>query len=100
MKRRFLLLRKSNDNTGVPEPEKKTQDIRKEDLKRATMQERRRSENDVQVLRCSTEELKMLALRESRNTESITEVINHQNKPEVDSEASSTEELKRRALKE
>ena len=52
------------------------------------------------VLRCSTEELKMLTLRESRNTESITEVINHQNKPEVDSEVSSTEELKRRALKE
>jgi hypothetical protein len=41
----------SNDNTGVPEPKQKAQDIRKEDLKRAVMQERRRRENGAQVLR-------------------------------------------------
>jgi hypothetical protein len=41
----------SNDNTGVPEPEQKVQDIRKEDLKRATIQEYKRRENGDQVLR-------------------------------------------------
>jgi hypothetical protein len=90
----------SNDNTGVLEPEKKAQDIWKEDLKRAAMQERRRRENDAQVLRCNREELKMLALRERRNRESIAEEIQHQSTPEVDSDAISREELKRRALAE
>jgi hypothetical protein len=90
----------SNDNTGVPEPKQKAQDIRKEDLKRAAMQERRRRENDAQLLRCNREELKMLALRERRNRESIAEVIKHQSTPEVGSDAISREELKRRALEE
>jgi hypothetical protein len=57
----------SNDNTSVPEPDQKAQDIRKEDLKRAAMQEHRRRENGDQVLRCNRTELKMLALREHRN---------------------------------
>ena len=52
---------------------------------------RRRRENGAQVLRCNREELKMLALRERRNRESIAEVIKHQSTPEVDSEASSRE---------
>ena len=73
----------SNDNTGVHEPEKKAQDIWKEDLKRAAIQER-----------------KMLALKERRNRESIAESIKHQSTPQVDSEANSREELKRRALEE
>ena len=55
------------------------------------MQGRRRRENSAQVLRCNREELKMLALREHRNRESIAEVIKHQSTPEVDSEASSRE---------
>ena len=44
-----------NYNTGVPESEQKTQDIRKEDLKRAAMGERRRRENGAQGLRCNRE---------------------------------------------
>jgi hypothetical protein len=64
------------------------------------MQERRRRENGAQVLRCNREELKMLALRERRNRESIAEVIKHQSTPGVDSEASSREELNRRTLEE
>jgi hypothetical protein len=52
------------------------------------------------VLRCSSEELKVLALKERRNRESIAEVIKHQSTPEVDSEVSNREELKRRALEE
>ena len=68
----------SNDNTGVLEPEKKAQDIWKEDLKRAAIQERKRRENGAQSLRCNREELKVLALRERRNRESIAEVIEHQ----------------------
>ena len=64
------------------------------------MQEHRRRENGAQVLRCNREELKMLALRERRNRESIAEVIKHQSTPEVDSEVSNREELKRRALEE
>jgi len=87
----------SNDSMGVLETEQKTQDIRKEDLKRATMQERIR-ENSAQVVICNREELKMLALRERRNRESIAVVIKNQNTPEVDSEVSNREELKRRAL--
>ncbi len=90
----------SYDNTGVLETEQKAQDIRKEDLKRAAMQERTRRENSAQVLICNREELKMLALRERRNRESIAEVIKHQSTPEVDSEVSNREELKRRALEE
>ena len=74
--------------TGVLEPEQKAQDIRKEDLKRAAMQERRRRETNAQVLRCNREELKVLAFRECSNRESIAEVIKHQSTPEVDSEAS------------
>ena len=87
----------SNDNTGVLEPEKKAQDIWKEDLKRAAIQERKRRENGAQTLRCNREELKVLALKERRNRESIAEAIKHQSTPQVDSEASSREELKRRA---
>ena len=34
----------SNDNTGVLHSEQRTQDIRKGDLKRAAMQERKRKE--------------------------------------------------------
>jgi hypothetical protein len=66
------------------------------------MQERRRRENSAQGLRCNSEKLKVLVLRERRllNRESIAEVIKHQSTPEVDSEASSREELKRRALEE
>ena len=90
----------SNDNTGVLESEQRAQDIRKEDLKRAAMEERKRREKNVQVLRCSSEELKVLALKERRNRESIAEVIKHQSTPEVDSEVSNREELKRRALDE
>jgi hypothetical protein len=90
----------NNDNTGVLESEKRAQDIRKEDLKRAAMQERKRREKNAQVLRCSSEELKVLALKERRNRESIAEVIKHQSTPEVDSEVSNREELKRRALEE
>ena len=86
--------------TGLLETEQKAQDIRKEDLKRAAMQERTRRENSAQVLICNREELKMLALRERRNRESIAEVIKHQSIPEVDSQVSSREELKRRALEE
>ena len=48
----------SYDNTGVLETEQKAQDIRKEDLKRAAMQERTRRENSAQVLICNREELK------------------------------------------
>ena len=61
------------------------------------MPQRRRRENNANVLRCKGEELKGLALRERRNRESIAEVIEHQNQstPEVDSEASNREELKR-----
>ena len=88
----------TNDNTGVPETKQKDQNIRKEDLKRAAMQERRRRANGAQVLRCNREVLKMLALRERRNRESIVKVIKHQSTPEVDSESSNKEELKRRAL--
>ena len=40
----------------------------------------------VPMLRCNREELKMLALREHRNRESIAEVIKYQSTPEVDSE--------------
>ena len=90
----------SNDNTGVLESEQRAQDIRKEDLKRAAMQERKRRDKNAQVLRCSSEELKVLALKERRNRESIAEVIKHQSTPEVDSEVSNREELKRRALEE
>jgi len=90
----------SNDNTGVLESKQRAQDIRKEDLKRAAMQERKRREKNAQVLRCSSEELKVLALKERRNRESIAEVIKHQSTPEVDSEVSNREELKRRALEE
>ena len=90
----------SNDNTGVHEPEKKAQDIWKEDLKRAAIQERKSRENGAQTLRCNREELKMLALKERRNRESIAESIKHQSTPQVDSEANSREELKRRALEE
>ena len=89
----------SYDNTGVLETEQKAQDIRKEDLRRAAMQERRRRES-AQVLVCNREELKMLALIDRRNRESIAEVIKHQSTPEVDSEVSNREELKRRALEE
>jgi hypothetical protein len=64
------------------------------------MQERTRRENSAQVLICNREELKMLALREHRNRESIAEVIKHQSTPEVDFEFSNREELKRRALEE
>jgi hypothetical protein len=78
----------SNDNTGVLESEQKAQDIRKEDLKRAAMQEHKRREKNAQVLRCNSEELKVLALRQRRNRESIAEVIKHQSTPDVDSEAS------------
>ena len=67
----------SNDSTGILETEQKAQDIRKEDLKRAAMQERTRRENSAQVLICNREELKMLALRERRNRKSIAEVIKH-----------------------
>ena len=74
----------TNVNTGVLEPEQKAQDIRKEDLKRAAMQERTRREKRAQVLICNREELKMLALRERRNRESIAEVIKHHSTPEVD----------------
>ncbi len=42
----------------------------------------------------------MLVIREHRNRESITEVIKHQNTPEVDLEVSNREEIKRRALEE
>jgi hypothetical protein len=42
----------------------------------------------------------VLALKERRNRESIAEVIKHQSTPEVDSEVSNREELKRRALEE
>ena len=90
----------SNDNTGVLEPEKKAQDIWKEDLKRAAIQERKSRENGAQALRCNREELKVLALKERRNRESIAESIKHQSTPQVDSEANSREELKRRALEE
>jgi hypothetical protein len=90
----------SNDSTGVLETEQKTQDIRKEDLKRAAMEERTRRENSDQVLICNREELKMLAFSECRNRESIAEVIKRQSTPEVDSEVSNREELKRRALEE
>jgi hypothetical protein len=90
----------SNDNTGVLESEQQAQDIQKEDLKRAAMQERRRRENNAQVLRCNRDELKVLALTERRNRESIAEVIKHQSTPKVDSEASNRAELKRRALEE
>jgi hypothetical protein len=90
----------SNDDTGVLESEQKTQDIRKEDLKRAAMQERKRKEKNARVLRCNSDELKVLALRQRRNRESIAEVIKHQSTPEVDSEVSNREELKRRALEE
>jgi hypothetical protein len=88
----------SNDNTGVLESEQRAQDIRKEDLKRAAMQERKRREKNARVLRCNSEELKVLALRQRRNRESIAEVIKHQSTLEVDSEASRREDLKRRAL--
>jgi hypothetical protein len=57
----------SKDDTGVLESEQRAQDIRKEDLKRAAMQERRRRETTDQVLRCNREELKVLALRQRRN---------------------------------
>ena len=90
----------SNDNTGVLEPKKTAQDIWKEDLKRAAIQERKSRENGAQALRCNREELKVLALKERRNRESIAEAIKHQSTPQVDSEASSREELKRRALEE
>ena len=90
----------SNDSTGFLEPKQKAQDIRKENVKRAAMQERRRGENGAQVLRCNREELKVWTFRERRNRESIAEVIKHQRTPEVDSEASSTGQLKRRALEE
>ena len=88
----------SNDNTGVLEPKKKAQDIWKEDLKRAAIQERKSRENGAQALRCNREELKVLALKERRNRESIAEAIKHQSTPQVDSEANIREELKRRAL--
>ena len=42
----------------------------------------------------------MLALRESRNRESMSQVIKHQSTPEVDSDTINREELKRRALEE
>ncbi len=45
-------------------------------------------------------EQKAQALRERRNRESIAELIKHQSIPEVDSEASNREVLKRRALEE
>ncbi len=57
----------SDDNTGVLESEQRAQDIRKEDLKRAAMQERKRREKNARVLRCNSEELKVLALRQRRN---------------------------------
>jgi hypothetical protein len=74
----------SNDNTGVLESEQKAQDIRKEDLKRAAMQEHKRKEKNAQVIRCNSEELKVLTLRQCRNRESIAEVIKYQSIPEVD----------------
>ncbi len=90
----------SNDNTGVLHSEQRTQDIRKGDLKRAAMQERKRKEKKAKVLRCNSEELKVLALRHHRNRESIAEVITYQSTPAVDSESSKREDLKRRVLEE
>ena len=85
----------SDDNTGVLEPERKTQNILKEDLKRESMTDHRRRDNDTQVIRCNRKpEVQSVTLREGRNRESITEVINHQNTPEVDFETIRREELK------
>jgi hypothetical protein len=64
------------------------------------MQERKRKEKNARVLRCNSEDLKVLTLRQSRNRESIAEVIKHQSTAEVDSEASKRVDLKRRALEE
>jgi hypothetical protein len=90
----------SNDNTGVLESEQRVQDLQKEDLKRAAMQERKRREKNARVIRCNSEEFKVLVLRDRRKRESNVEVIKHQSTPTVDSEVNNREELKRRTLEE
>ena len=59
----------SNDNTGVLESEQQAQDIQKEDLKRAAMQELRRRENNVDSEASNREDLKRRALEERRMNE-------------------------------